>query len=315
MSSDTFGDYQRTFVTAKLVLDRNPLGFKLLPKAEASLKVPADFDSPDLTFVKFVFASEHENGNADYFPRSELLKAMATPRHKPFNIDHTVEEEASYISAPLFNNTKNTIIGHIVDSTIATKDGAVLSSEDIAKLNQDDDPSREHDESLDLIASAVLYKFCFPKTVADIEKMSEDGSMSVSMEAWFKSFDFLVGDKIVANSDRQSNPKDPSKWSQENRTLLEDWHKQKVVAGRRVSRVLRDVLFGGVAATEDPANKESVFITANRRKEIDRLIKRHHELHVLYNVEPSDAIEKEHEQITKAVASLREDMEEDDAKS
>lgn len=303
--TDFLNDYERTLVTAKVVLDRDAdVAMRLMPHfTQASIGSAKEFASPDLLFVKFVFCSEHENVNADYFPRSELVRAYQTPQHKPFNIEHMIEEKGSYISQPLFNETHNTIIGHMVGCALAKKDGTILTDEEVAKLDATDDPNRAYDDSVDIVGSAVLYDFYFPKTVADIEKMAEDGTISVSMEAWFRGFDFFVGDKIVANTDRKTKKVDD--WKAENKALLDDWHHGRSVAGRRVSRVLRDVLFGGVAATETPANKDSVFLTANTQKELERLKKRHGELHVLYDANPSEAIAQEHREVTIAVAMLQ----------
>jgi len=291
--TDFFQGYQRTLVTARLML-HEPSSDELAKasRAVAGMDIPEGADMPDLLFVKFVLASEHENSNADYFKRSELIKARKTPMHKPFNVEHNIEEDGSYITQPLFNQTKNTIIGHMVDSAIATKDGSILTDAEIEVLDLEDDPTRAKEDSLDILGSAVLYQFCFPKTVADIKEMAEAGEMCVSMEAWFKGFDFLVGDEIIEHTSA-------------NEHYINEWKKRKVVGGRRVSRVLKDVLLGGVAATEKPANKESVFITASVNKELERLEKRHDELHILYSHKPSKDIELEHEEVTRAIARLR----------
>jgi hypothetical protein len=292
--------YQRTLVTAKLMLDKQKKqSFRLTPKAVAS-DVPSEFDMPDLLFVKFVLASEHENDNGDYFSRSEMLKAYATPRHKPFDVDHHIEEAGSYISEPLYNESKNTIIGHIVDSALAKKDGTILTKEDLKEIDKTDDPCRSDDDSLDLVASAVLYQFCFPKTTADIKEMAEDGEMFVSMETWFKGFDFMVGGDIIEHTDATEH-------------YVDDWNHRKVVGGRRVSRVLKSILFGGVAATEKPANKGSVFLTASLKAKMAQLEKRHSELHILHSVAPSEELIKEHESVTRAIASLQKEQQGQDA--
>jgi hypothetical protein len=293
VSIDTFKGYHKTKVVAKVVMDPNPAEtWSAINRATASDDIPDEYQMDDLAYVKFILASEHENDNADYFRRSELIRAWATPRHKPFNVEHNIEEVGSYISQPLFNTTKNTIIGHIVDSALATKDGTILTPSEIADLDQTDDPNRAPEESLDLLASAVLYDFCFPKTVDDIKQMAEAGEMFVSMEAWFKSFDFLVASEIVQHTEDTQH-------------YINAWHHQKSEGGRRVCRVLNNVLFGGVAATEKPANKGSIFITASLNQELDRLQKRHDELHILYNVDPNETYAKEHEEVTRAIATIR----------
>ena len=295
-----FEDYQKTLVKASLKIDKHP-ELILSPGSNKSIAAITDnslpvIESPDLFFVKFVLASEHENSNGDYFSRSELISAQNSPRHKPFNIEHTISETASYITAPLYNETKNTIIGHIVGSALAKKDGTILTAKEVKELDQTDDPSRPHDDSLDLVASAVLYSFYFPETVADIDRMSEEGNLAVSMEAWFKGYDFMVDSEIVEAT-------------QDNKVqLTNDWHNRKEVGGRRVSRVLKSVLFGGVAGTENPANEESVFITANMNKELDKLKTRHEELHILFEANPCDKYINEHIELVKTAASIQKQL-------
>jgi hypothetical protein len=284
--------YEKTLVTARL----DAIGSKK-GRALAAVDVPLEYQSPDLTYVRFVLASEHENKNADYFSRTEMIQAYRTAANKPFNVEHNLEEDQSYISRALFNQTKNTIIGHTVDYALATKDGNIISEDDIDKLEQDDNPVRAKEETLDIVASAVLYNMYFPKTVADIVEMSEAGEMFVSMEAWFKGHDMLVGDEIV-------------ELDSTNASLVDDWNAGKVVGGRRVSRVLRQVLFGGVAATSTPANVGSLFITASdkARANLSKLTKRHDELHILYSQKPSSDFAKEHEEVTRMIAKLKQEL-------
>jgi hypothetical protein len=288
--------YELTFVKARLDLDSENVS-RIMPFkiAKSSDGMDENMCPVDLLPVKFVLASEHENDNADYFLRSELVSARNTPAAKPFNIEHMLEEAGSYITQPLFNTTKNTIIGHITSSYIATKDGTRISEEAIASMDASDDISRPSAESLDLIARAVLYKFYFPKTVEDVETLAKANKMFVSMECWFRGHDFLVGSEIIQSTKANED------------ALNEDWRKKKKVAGRRVGRILRNLIFGGVAATETPANKESVFLAAaSSGTVLERLIKRHHELHILYEATGKKELEVEHLEVTRAIASIAE---------
>lgn len=286
-----YDGYELTFVKARLDLG----AARHCAVASRKLAMAADdtgIGSVDLLPVKFVLASEHENSNGDCFLRSELIQARATPRYKPFNVEHAVEESGSYITQPLFNASKNTIIGHIIDSSLAAKDGTVIAEEDLESFDATDDVNRPGAESLDVLATAVLYSFYFPKTVSDIEVMASQGKMFVSMECWFKGHDYMVGSEIKSYD----------------KGLEQDWKRRKTVGGRRVSRVLRNLIFGGVAATETPANKDSVFLSAAsaslRDAEIERLHRRHDELHILYDATLSDVFESEHLEVTRAIATL-----------
>ncbi|MGQ4893450.1 MAG: hypothetical protein ACP6IQ_02355 [Candidatus Njordarchaeia archaeon] len=292
-------DYKKTFITAKLSADNFYNAKASSNESYEKLGVNIDsVDLPDLLYVKFVMASEHENDNGDYFLRSELIKSYKTARHKPYNIEHKVEEKGSYLTQALFNETKNTIIGHIVGSSLAYKDGTILSEEEIEKLDKTDDPNRPEEESLDLLASAVLYKFLFPATVKDLKDMASTGSLSVSMEVWFKGFDFMVGGSIISPGNEE-----------EFKSYVTQWKENKAVNGRRVSRVLKDILWGGVAATETPANKYSKFITASLQHQLNKINKRHEELHILYKYNPTKEIEEEHRVLTQTAAKIKKQLE------
>lgn len=292
--------YQKTYITAKVSPVFTGENFRTVASKKKYEMPDVPFLSPDITPVNIILASEHENLNGDYFSRDELIKACKTPIHKPFNIEHTMSEDESYISQPFFNRSKNTIIGHMVYSSIADKDGNVLDDEAISKLDSEDNPCRSSDECVDVVATAVLYSFIFPKTVEDIVKASEKGQMFVSMECWFKGYDFMIDGKIVERTDEN------------NKELTERWSKgEKTADGRRISRVLRDVLFGAVAATPTPANPSSVFLTvANLEEEYEQLKKRHKELHMLQSISPCEEYEAEHAMIEKSAASILKKIEE-----
>lgn len=182
--------YQKTYITAKVSPAFSVDNFKTVASKKKYDMPTVDFLSPDIVPVNIILASEHENLNGDYFSREELIKACKTPIHKPFNIEHTMSEDESYISQPFFNRSKNTIVGHMVFSAIADKDGNILDEGSLKNIDQNDNPNRKEEDCIDLVATAVLYNFIFPKTVSDIITASEKGQMFVSMECWFKGMIF-----------------------------------------------------------------------------------------------------------------------------
>jgi len=292
--------YMKSRVTAKVVIDNQPsqLATDVANRTVAAFGYPKK--NEDLAYLKFVLASEMENYNSDYLPRSEIVANFGTARNKPFDIEHVIEEEGSYITDKEFNQTKNTIIGHIVDSAVAQKDGTVLAEESLATFDDKDDPSRPYEDQIDIVGTGVLYKFLFPQTVADIIDLADKGEMSVSMEVWFLGYDYLVGTEIVPYSETTAAQYQPM------------FENREEVDGRPVSRVLRNVIFGGVAATDNPADPEAQILeTAASKKELAgdskfrSLVARHNELHELYVLKPSRKIETEHLKITKAIASMR----------
>lgn len=285
----------KTYVTAKV----SPLYSKDIKKTVASkdkkYEIPElDNITIDLAPFKIVLVSEKENLNGDFFNRSELIQARGTPINKPFNIEHTVSEDESYISQPYFNRTKNTIVGHMIYSALADKSGNVLSDKEIEKIDASDNPNRDDKDCLDIVAVATLYQFYFPKTVADIKESSEKNKMFVSMECWFRGYDFLVDGKIIERTELNND------------FYTEKWRNQeKGSDGKRICRVLKGVIFGGVGATPNPANPESVFLSmATMNQELEQLKRRHDELHVLYSFNPMEEYKKEHDAVEKSVASL-----------
>lgn len=292
-----FEGYERSFVSAKVSpIFKTRMGKAIASKESKKYEFP-EFENitDDLDLVALVLASEHKNLNADYFSRSELVQAVLSPIHKPFNIEHAVAEDESLISQPFFNRTKNTIVGHMIYSALANKKGEILSDKDIKELDLSDNPLRDNDECLDLVATAVLYNFMFPKTVADIQKTAAEGDMFVSMECWFKGYDFIIDGERVERTDAN------------NEELTEKWSKGECGKdGKRICRALKDIVFGGVAATPTPANPESVFLaTAGIESEIAHLVKRHDELHVLQSINPREEYISEHFAIEKSVAALK----------
>lgn len=292
--------YDKTYVTAKVVPSFDIENFKAVASGKKYNMPDVENMSLDLTPVNIILASEHENLNGDYFSREELIKSFKTPIHKPFNIEHTMSEDESYISQPFFNRSKNTIIGHMVYSAIADKNGNILSDSDIEKIDSNDDPKRSFNDCIDIVATAVLYNFIFPKTVSDIKESSSNGQMFVSMECWFKGYDFLVNGEIIKST--EDNIKElTDKWSKGERS--ED--------GRRISRVLKDVLFGAVAATPTPANPGSIFLSvAKLEQEYEQLKRRHNELHILQSINPCEEYIVEHDAVEKSAASIMKKIEE-----
>jgi hypothetical protein len=292
--------YQRTFITAKLCPSFGNDSFKAVA-SEKKYDIPKlDGITPDLELVHMVLASEQNNLNGDFFNRSELIMAAKTPINKPFNIEHIVSEDESYVSQPIFNRTKNTIIGHMINSALAKKDGTIIKDEEIDDIDKTNDIKRAKEDCLDIIASAVLYSFIFPKTVEDIKAMANDSKMFVSMECWFKGYDFLVNGELIENTEENS------------KELTEKWSKGvKGEDGKRICRVLKDIIFGAVAATPTPANPESIFLSvASYKQEIEHLKRRHNELHILQSIKPSEVYLSEHNAIERSVATLSKKIEE-----
>ena len=173
-----FEGYERSFVSGKkfLLFSKREWGKPLRPKRSKKYEFP-EFENitDDLDLVALVLASEHKNLNADYFSRSELVQAVLSQYINLLILNTPLPKMRVLFLSRSLIGLKNTIVGHMIYSALANKKGEILSDKDIKELDLSDNPLRDNDECLDLVATAVLYNFMFPKTVADIQKNSSRG--------------------------------------------------------------------------------------------------------------------------------------------
>lgn len=196
---------------------------------------------PDLLYMRAVLVSTGQNKNDDVFLPDEMWAARNTPPLKPVNWEHESGREVDSDAPGLKTVVEhNQIIGCIYNCFVADKDGRVIDDKSITSDNIPSD--------YDIVIDSVIYKYLFPKTAARIVEGVNNDSLFVSMEAWFTSYDYLVGNKIVARNQE---------------TAFLDRHLRAnggdgVFSGERVGRVLRNIVFGGVGIVHRPANQDSV---------------------------------------------------------
>jgi hypothetical protein len=106
-------------------------------------------------------------------------------------------------------------------------------------------------DNFDIAVDIYLYAFQLPKLIAAIRDAAEAGKKFVSMEAFFNDYDYKVGDKIIARNTE---------------TAFLDGH-LRVNGGTgkfnniKVTRALRNILFGGVGFVDKPANPGSIILS------------------------------------------------------
>lgn len=196
---------------------------------------------PDLLYMDSVLVSTGENKNDDFFLPEEMWAARRSPILKPVDWEHnTGSELLASPSDKLDDNKKivkdNQIIGAMYDSYAADKDGVVLA--------EDATPPKH----FDIINKAVIYKYLFPNAAEKITSEAKAGKLFVSMEAWFKKYDYKLGTKIVARNEE---------------TAFLDKHLRACggdgyFEGQKISRVLRNICFGGIGIVANPANSDSI---------------------------------------------------------
>ena len=198
-------------------------------------------NQPDLMMVESILVSTGMNGNDDVFLPSELMEIRNTGKHKPVNIEHD----------------DNRVVGHIVESFPTTKEGERIEEEDI------NDPVKMP-SSFDLTNRAVVYAYVFPNLAHEIREEASNNQLFVSVEVWYKGYDYLVGNSIVERNERTVGAFDP---------VLRMNGGTGYVNGMKVGKVLRDMLIAGVGLVANPANEESVIKSvSNSDKEISEAV-------------------------------------------
>ena len=134
-----------------------------------NIKSLASLNDNDLYYVQSILVSSNWNKNDDIFDKDEVWAARHTPEDKPTNLEH---DEA-------------TIIGHITSNWPITEEGSLIP---------DETPTNELPEKYHILTGSVIYKaFSNPELKSRAEKLIseiEDGTKYVSMECFFKGFDY-----------------------------------------------------------------------------------------------------------------------------
>lgn len=230
----------------------------LIQKSFAALGNSDIFDkklfnfNPDLTFLQGIFVTSGVNQNRDVFLPSEMLRSFVTAKFKPINVEHHVVENESFVkileqnaSFPIFSGA-NTIIGTIYDvAFVHDRTGKTLlaseflqqpTDQTLFQLSEMDKDFLLSENKYHIIIAAALWKFMFPRTIADIVEDIDAGKRALSMECFFGDWDWLVDDQIYLQRDYPE--------------FAQDYYAGK----RNVGRVLRNILWGAGGLVSQPAN-------------------------------------------------------------
>ena len=199
---------------------------KILSRAKAKVGEGRDFDIYNLSAV---LASVGVNANDDTFLAEELWAARNTPINKQFNYNHNEKD----------------IIGCIYDSFLLDSAGSLVDTED----------------KIDTIQDICTYSAIWTKWGdSDLQSRMDliiaaidNNELYVSMEALFKSFDYLlVG---ADNSNKVVQRTEASSFLTKH---LRSFGGDGTFEDYQVKRVLRDFTFSGKGLVANPANKRSV---------------------------------------------------------
>ena len=211
---------------------------------------------PDVLALQSVILTTGRPGNLndDVMLNEEVLPVLYTAALKPFNMEHT-----------------KFIIGVMYDAFAVNKEtGKVVAGiERFDEEASDEDREKELEklnsvianlpENLDIITNQVLWAAHFKEQVREVKRKAISGELFVSMEVWFTSFDYLIGNRIVKRTPLLAEALD---------------HKLRMNGGTgflgfdRIRRVPRNLTFAGNAAVETPANPESFILDVMDRSDL-----------------------------------------------
>jgi peptidoglycan hydrolase CwlO-like protein len=247
-------------------------------KQRAMASVDFKPHSWDLYSFSSIFLSTTWNDNDDILLPEEVWPARHTLRNHPVNLKHKTRD----------------IVGHMTDSFVFNEKGEIIP-----------DDIESYSGFMDLVAAGFIYtEWNDPdreQEIAEVISLIEDRKMFVSMEAVFTNFDygFLEDDKSITIIERTAQ------------TAYLTGHLKKfngsgTFNGKRVGRVLRNMIFVGQGITDNPANKRSHFILQSDVTQ-DNIIhaQKNYENVVKANME-KNMTEKDIETLNATLASLSE---------
>lgn len=209
-----------------------------------AFKALASMQDSDLYYTQSILVSSSWNKNDDIFDKDEVWVARHSPEHKPTNLEHD----------------EGLIIGHIVSNYPITEDG-ILIDENTPVENL---PNKYH-----ILTGAVIYKsYTKPELRERTEKLIseiENGTKYVSMECFFKGFDYgLINKennefKVLA---RDNNTAYLTKYLRAYGGLGEH-------ENYRIGRVLRNITFSGKGYVDKPANPDSIIFNKDDFKFVE----------------------------------------------
>lgn len=198
-----------------------------------NIKSFASLIDSDLYYVQSILVSSSWNKNDDIFDPEEVWAARNTPEDKPTNLEHD----------------ENLIIGHITGNWPITEDGYIIDE----NTSPQDLPEKYH-----ILTGSVIYRAFSSNELKDrSEKLIaeiEDGNKFVSMECFFKGFDYGLIHKLTGEYKVLSRNDSTAYLTKHLRAYggLGEHDDYKI------GRVLRNITFSGKGFVDKPANPDSI---------------------------------------------------------
>jgi len=211
-------------------------------KARKENKALAGIEDTDLYYTQSILVTTSWNKNDDIFDAKEVWLARATPMHKPTNLEHD----------------EKTIVGHITSNWPIDINGELINE----SLELNELPEKFH-----ILTGSVIYKgFTEPELRARADNLIEEieaGEKYVSMECFFKNFDYGLIDKSTGSYHILPRNEETSFLTKH----LRAYGGQGEHENYKIGRVLRNITFSGKGFVNRPANPESIIFTKENLKE------------------------------------------------
>lgn len=202
------------------------------------IKSLASLNDTDLYYVQSILVTSNWNKNDDIFAKEEVWAAKNTPEDKPTNLNHD----------------ENTIVGHITSNWPITDEGVLIDP---------NTPVENLPEKFHILTGSVVYKgFSSPDLLERTNTLIseiESGTKYVSMECFFKGFDYGLLNKSSGEFkilNRNSETAFLTKYLRAYGGLGEH-------DNYKIGRVLRNITFSGKGFVDKPANPDSIIFTKN----------------------------------------------------
>lgn len=208
-----------------------------IAKASIENKSFAGIEDSDLYYTQSILVTTSWNKNDDVFDPREVWAAKSTPTHKPTNLEHN----------------ENLIVGHITSNWPIDENGNII---------QEDTAVEDLPEKFHILTGSVIYTgYTEPdlkERALSLIKEIEGGDKYVSMECFFKGFDYGLVNKVTGKYSTLPRNEETAFLTQHLRAYGGLGEHQNY----KIGRVLRQITFSGKGFVNKPANPESIIFTA-----------------------------------------------------
>ena len=222
---------------ATLAAPSDPFSTESAPE----LKAIASLEDQDLYYVQSILVTSSWNKNDDIFDKVEVWNAKNTPTHKPTNLEHD----------------ENIIVGHITANWPITQEGILIND----NTSIDSLPNKFH-----ILTGSVIYTgYSNPELKNRAEELIneiQNGEKYVSMECFFKGFDYGLIDKSTGKYNILPRNETTAYLTKH----LRAYGGQGEHENYKIGRVLRDITFSGKGFVNKPANPESIIFNSDNLK-------------------------------------------------